>query len=451
MLFNDFKDRLFEIAEKQGFESYELYYVTSEDFNVQMFKGEIDKYSVNNTIGISFRGLYKGQMGYAYTEIMDEEAIDLLIRKAKENASVIEKEEHEEIFEGAEHYVNVGGYCEKIAKLHAGDKIELARQLEKATYAADKRVESTQACGIATHETNKRITNSKGMDRSFTSNIIYGFVGAVVKDENNTNSGNEIGITRNFDDLNIKKIAQDAVREGLSLFNAESIKSGKYKVMFTNKASAELLKTFRGIFSGESAVKGLTLLKDKVGEIVASENITIYDNPLLENGICNIPFDDEGYMTSNKKVVDKGRLNTLLHNRATAKKFNIESTGNASRASYSSPLAVSASNMYFQAGSKNYDEMIKILQNGVVISKMQGMHSGANSTTGDFSLSAKGFLIENGVLIKPVEQITISGNYFELLKNIEEVGCDLRFSYIGSTSSYGSPSIIVKELSIAGK
>lgn len=73
------------------------------------------------------------------------------------------------------------------------------------------------------------------------------------------------------------------------------------------------------------------------------------------------------------------------YNRSTAKKFNVDSTGNASRVSYSSPLSVSASNMYIEKGNKEYNEMLVTLGNGIVISEMQGMHSGANAVTDDFS------------------------------------------------------------------
>ena len=143
---------MFERAAQEGFKNYELYFVTNEDFSIQMFKKEIDKYSVNDTIGISFRGLYNGQMGYAYTEVIDEEAIELLIRNAKENAIVIEKEDNEEIYEGGENYPEINGYNEEISKLKAADKIQLARKLEKAIYNADERVKSTQYCSIASSE-----------------------------------------------------------------------------------------------------------------------------------------------------------------------------------------------------------------------------------------------------------------------------------------------------------
>ena len=103
--------------------------------------------------------------------------------------------------------------------------------------------------------------------------------------------------------------------------------------------------------------------------------------------------------------------------------------------------------MYIEPGINSLEEMTKKIDKGLIITDFAGLHSGANSITGDFSLAAKGFYIENGVKTKAVEQITVAGNFFTLLKDVEEIGRDLKFPM----SSVGSPSILVKELSIAGE
>ena len=103
--------------------------------------------------------------------------------------------------------------------------------------------------------------------------------------------------------------------------------------------------------------------------------------------------------------------------------------------------------MYIEPGIDSLEEMIKKIDKGLIITDFAGLHSGANSITGDFSLAAKGLYIENGIKSKPVEQITVAGNFFTLLNDIEEIGSDLKFPM----SSVGSPSVLVKELSIAGE
>ncbi|MGL5478377.1 MAG: metallopeptidase TldD-related protein, partial [Clostridium sp.] len=124
-----------------------------------------------------------------------------------------------------------------------------------------------------------------------------------------------------------------------------------------------------------------------------------------------------------------------------------KSTGSGFKSSYASPVSVGPSNLYIEKGEKTLDEAIKEVNNGLLVTEFSGLHSGANSITGEFSLAARGFKITDGKIDHPVEQITVAGNFFTLLKDIEEVCDDIKFPM----SSFGSPSVVVKELSIAGK
>ena len=150
-----------------------------------------------------------------------------------------------------------------------------------------------------------------------------------------------------------------------------------------------------------------------------------------------------------KAVIEGGRLNTLLHNLKTARKQGVETTANAARESYASGVGVAPTNFYFAPSDTGFDDMLEQTGDGLLITDLQGMHAGANPITGDFSLAAKGFRIEGGRLTAPVNQITVAGNYYELLADIEAVGGDLDFRSPG-TSCFGSPSLLVKGLSVAG-
>ena len=139
-----------------------------------------------------------------------------------------------------------------------------------------------------------------------------------------------------------------------------------------------------------------------------------------------------------------------MHNLKTSGKDGVESTGNASRGSYKSSIGISPSNLYVEKGDKDLDEMIREMDNGILIIDLQGLHSGLNSLSGDFSLSCYGYMIEGGKKARPVNQITVSGNFFDMINKIEEIGSDLRFG-LPSDAYIGSPSIKIESLSIAGK
>ena len=254
-------------------------------------------------------------------------------------------------------------------------------------------------------------------------------------------------IAKSLDEVDTFKIAKMGVDEALSKIGGASIPSGNYKVIINSDAMVSIISTFAGVFSGDSVQKGLSLLKGKEGKVIASSIVNLVDDPHLKDGLASVGFDDEGVATTKTYLIKNGKLESLLHNLKTANKAGIKSTGNGFKSSYASAISVSPTNMYIEPGVSSLEDMSKKIDKGLIITDFAGLHSGANSITGDFSLAAKGFYVENGIKSKPVEQITVAGNFFTLLSDIEEIGNDLKFPM----SSVGSPSILVKELSIAGE
>lgn len=442
-----FVDSLFKKASEAGFSEYEVYYVDRESLGISVYKEEVEKYNLNNSAGLSFRGKLGDRIGYSYTEILDEDAIDMLVKKAKENVSAIENNDIQFIYEGDKEYKKISTYYEALENLAPDKLINIAINMEKEAKKYCDKVESFSGCAISYSSGKYGIINSKGLNLKNKSNLLTAYVVPIVKDGENMYDGCGYVVAKSLDEIDPAKIAKMGVDEALSKIGATSIPAGNYKVIINNEAMVSLLSTFAGIFSGDAVQKGLSLLKGKEGEIIASDIVNLVDDPHLKDGLASVAFDDEGVATVKTYLIQDGKLNTLLHNLKTANKAGVKSTGNGFKASYASPISVSQTNFYIEPGVNSLEEMTKKIDKGLIITDLAGLHSGANSITGDFSLAAKGFYIENGVKTHPVEQITVAGNFFTLLTDIEEVGNDLKFPM----SSVGSPSIMIKELSIAGE
>ena len=442
-----FVDSLFKKASEAGFSEYEVYYVDRESLGISVYKEEVEKYNLNNSAGLSFRGKLGDRIGYSYTEILDEDAIDMLVKKAKENVSAIENNDIQFIYEGDKEYKKISTYYEALENLAPDKLINIAINMEKEAKKYCDKVESFSGCAISYSSGKYGIINSKGLNLKNKSNLLTAYVVPIVKDGENMYDGCGYVVAKSLDEIDPAKIAKMGVDEALSKIGATSIPAGNYKVIINNEAMVSLLSTFAGIFSGDAVQKGLSLLKGKEGEIIASDIVNLVDDPHLKDGLASVAFDDEGVATVKTYLIQDGKLNTLLHNLKTANKAGVKSTGNGFKASYASPISVSPTNFYIEPGVNSLEEMTKKIDKGLIITDLTGLHSGANSITGDFSLAAKGFYIENGVKTHPVEQITVAGNFFTLLTDIEEVGNDLKFPM----SSVGSPSIMIKELSIAGE
>lgn len=447
MELNIFINKLFQEAKNNEFDEYEVYYVDRESLSINVYNEEVEKYNLTTSYGLSFRGKINGKIGYSYTEILDEYAIEMLVKNAKESALTIENEDIQFIYEGDKEYSAVNTYYNTLENIPADKLIDLALNMEKEAKTLDNRVVSFGGCGIGYNKAKYGIINSKGLNLENKSNLLSAYVVPIIKNQEDMHDGMGYIIATSLDEVNPKLLAQDGVNEALSRIGGKSIPSGKYNTIINNEAMVSLLSIFAGVFSGDAAQKGLSLLKGKEGEIIANKKVTLLDNPHLENGLASVPFDDEGVATKKKDIIHEGKLITLLHNLKTAHKGNTKSTGNGFKNSYASPVGVSPTNLYLQKGEKSFDNLLKEIGEGLLITEFAGLHSGANSITGDFSLAAKGFYIKEGKKEYPVEQITVAGNFFDLLKNIEEIGNDLKFPM----SSVGSPSVKVNGLSIAGK
>ncbi len=447
---SDLIQKIFESGKNAGMTDMEAHISSGRNLSLKVFNKEIDKYSVSESEGLSFRGLYKGKMGYSYTEKVDETSIDIIIKEAVENAEIIDSDDEEYIFEGSNKYEEVNNYYPALEKVNETQKIEFTKKLEEEALKLDSRVAAVQECAYGDGYGETIMKNTKGLELQDKNNVAFAYIYVLVREGEDSKSGFSYKVTNDFESFNAAEMAEEAVNEALSLLGAKSIKSGEYKVILRNNTAADLLESFAGIFSAEKVQKDLSLLKGKINEEIACNKLTIIDDPFMKEGMASNSFDGEGVACKYKRIIDKGILKTYLHNLKTAKKDGVESTGNASKSSYKASVGVFPTNMYIEKGDKTLDEMISTIDKGILIVDLQGLHAGLNSVSGDFSLAASGYEIENGKIKRPINQITVAGNFFEVIKNIEEIGNDLKFG-LPSNAYIGSPSLKIKSLSIAGE
>lgn len=449
MNYQEFKQAVIHYAAANNIKDYELYYTKSDETSVEIFQTEVKGFNSSNSLGVCFRCIVNGQTGYASTENMTEEEAESIVLRAIENALVLESDAPSFIHTQGDTYLT----CEKeeAPAPTAAELVDFALDLQKEIYAQDERViDGTQAvAGFGSFE--KAIFNSNGLDLSDNGSFDYTYAMAIVTDGNEMYNGMEVksGKMADFDKT---EVAKEAVKDAVSTIGYTSIESGEYTVVFSNKVMASLLGVYSSIFSAEAAQKGLSLLKDKEGEIIASDIVTLTDDPMYKDSLVKASFDDEGAATYAKNVIENGKFTTFLHNLATAAKAGVKTTGNGYKGSYASPVGINHYNFYINPVKGSLEDLFAEAGNGIYITEVEGMHAGADSISGDFSLSSGGFRIEDGKKTTPVKGITISGNFLQLLKDISSVGEDLKFNpFALSAHRCGSPSVLVKGINIAGK
>lgn len=442
-------EKLFELAKKKNIESLEIYVYDKEEIEISLFHGEIDTYNVSSLKTISARGIYKGQMGYASSEKfgagMEKHLVDSIIK----NAFIISAKEESVIYPGDEFYAEIHNDGDDLSKIPMSDKIAKLKELEKRCKELDSRITEVGGCEYNEVNTTSTIINSLGLNLSRKNGYFVAYVSPIARQENgDARDGRAIAISNHYKDFDVEKLAKNAVTDALSKIGAAPIESGKYKVVLQNKMMANLLGVIIGSTFAERVQKGQSMFATKLNQPVANALVSVVEDPLLKGGLESTSFDDEGVATYKKNIIEKGVLKTFLYNLKTAKKAGVKSTGNGYKPGATAAVGTGYVNAYLEPGETSFEDMLKQVGNGLLITELQGMHSGLDSISGNFSLQAKGFVIRNGEKAEPVSLITVAGNLFSMLNEIECVGNDLDYNF---NPSIKAPSVIVKELVVAGK
>lgn len=449
MNYQDFKNSIIAFAEKKGLKEYELYYTEEQSISAGALMHEINEFSTTTAAGACFRCIFEGKMGYASTELFTEEEAERVVDAAVDNAIAIESEDMVFIHEAGDTYQ----WPEQV-KTTEPDAAQLTRtalDLLEKIYQKDTRVVDGSQSGVGFCNLRVALYNSKGLDLDYRYDYSQMLAAAVVKEGEKMYSAYTVK-DGDFAQFNLEETAGQVVIKAVENIGEDSVPSGVYQVALSKGVMASLLSTYFEVFSAEQAQRGLSLLADREGTKVASDMVTIWDDPFCAETMMHMPFDGEGVATSGKKVIENGTLNTLLHNLATAHKAGIKSTGNGRKAGYASPVSVLPYNFYVAKGKDgNKEAIFEKIQEGIYVTELNGLHAGANPVTGDFSLAAEGFLVTGGRKAQAVKNFTVSGNFFTLLQNIVMVGDDLEFDSANGGCCFGSPTVVVKDISVAGK
>lgn len=445
MDFNAIKDAVAESAKKAGINEYELYYVQDAGVSAETLKHEISNFSSSVSGGVCFRCIVDGKMGYAASELMELDEIEALVSRAADNAKYIESDEEGIIFAGSEKYGKINAPEPKI--LDSSELKAMALDIEKELYEASDKVIDGSSAGVGSSEMWIRIFNSYGLDLENHVGRNYAMAYGVVNVNGEVRNDFDVKVGSTKEDF--EGMAKKAVESALEQIGAGNAETGVYNVVINKSQMASLLSAYSSIFSAKSAQNGMSLLVGKEGEKIASDCVTITDDPFREGYALQTHFDAEGVATYRKNVVENGVFKTFLHNLSTAKKAGVETTGNASKAGYSGSVAVSPYCFCIEGSELTEEQLFEKADNGIYVTGVKGLHAGINSVTGDYSIECSGFKIENGKKGRPIKSFTIAGNFFELLKNIDAVANEVKIG-LGGFTAFGAPSVLVHGISVAG-
>lgn len=432
----------------------ELYLLRERSLHIKVFEGKVDSFDVADYQGLGLRVIREGRCGTSYTERLDHEAIEEAIRRAIENGSISPADPHQEL-EGADPSLAqlppLELMDEDIERQGEEKKIDLVLALEQAARDFDPQIVNVPYASYHELFREVRLMNSRGREGGYARGGAGLALEAMARAGDEIKSSYQSQYALHFRDLDASGLARKAAEEGIRRLGAAEMSSGSYPVVLLNEVAWSLLATFSGIFSARNVQKGLSLLAGRRGEAVACPEITLCDDALLAGGYASRPFDDEGTPSRQFELIRQGRLNGYLYNGYTARKDGVVSTGHAARGSVKSAVEIAPSNLYLVPGEKNLEELLSAAGSGVLIVDVEGLHSGASPISGDFSLGAQGYWFDAGGGWRPVHNFTVAGNFYQLLKEIVEIGRDLEFSPPMGGTAVGCPSLLVSRMALSGK
>jgi len=447
MNFDSVKDRLIAEADRAGLSEYEVYFMESKGLSAETLKDEISSFSSGVGGGVSFRCVVDGRMGNAATELLCEDEMRALVERAVANAKYIENDDKAILFGGSERYEEIE--LPKIASVSAAELKETALAMQRETYGACEFVTDGTQSGVFSEEIRMELLNSHGLSLSHRVAMNGAYVQAVIQKGGEAQEGFEFALSPSESER--AELSRRALESALSKVGAVEIPSGKYDVILCGKQMRSLLSACSSVFSAKQAQLGLSLLKGKEGEAIASDKVTLVDDPMRKECPMQTPFDGEGVATYRKNVIEKGRLNTLLYDLATADRAGVKTTGNGQRVSYSDPVSIRPYSFYFEAGEQTEDELKATMGDGLYVTELKGLHAGCNAVTGDFSLESAGYMVRGGKICEAVKSFTIAGNFFELLRSVEALGDTVHFGIPSGFTVYGSPDVLIRQMSVAGQ
>jgi PmbA protein len=236
-------------------------------------------------------------------------------------------------------------------------------------------------------------------------------------------------------------IGKEAGERTLARIGATKLESCTAPVIFEYRMAARLIGFLLGAISGAAVARGVSFLRDKLGQRIFAKGITISDNPLQQGGWSSHPFDGEGLPVAARNLVEDGVLTTWLLNCATARQLGLKSTGHASLNPGGAP-GVGSSNVLLHPGNKNLAGLMAEAGNGLMV--IETLSPSFNANTGDYSVGVSGLWFENGKIVRPVNEITVAGNMLDMFATLIP-GNDNQ-----GRSSLDCPSLLIPSMTIAG-
>ncbi|MCE9622761.1 MAG: TldD/PmbA family protein [Actinomycetia bacterium] len=434
------------VARAKPGEQIEAFVSRDLETDVRIYEGEVEHFVSAQSEGIGIRIIRDGCTGFAYAGTLDPSAIADVLAEARDNVAFGTRDEWAGLAEpdGVD-VVAQELWNETLASFPTDRKIEFAKELERQTLAMDSRVrvDDSTYSDVAVE---LAVATNTGIRRSGRENGCYVAVSTLATEGDETQSGFGFSVGRSPDEFDVAKAAREASDRATRLLGATKPPSRRVTVVFDPYVTAMFLGVISSTLNGEAVAKGRSLFKDRMGDQVANPLVTLIDDPTNSLAYTATDLDGEGLAARRNSLIDAGVLKSFVHNSYSARRAATRSTGNAVRGGFKGTPGVGCLALQLQPGSRDQAAMIADIDDGVLVQSVQGLHSGVNPISGDFSVGASGLMITNGAVGAPIREFTIASTLQRMLLDVAEIGNDVDWLPM----SAAGVTIAIRDVTLSG-
>ena len=430
-------------------EQLEVFTSRGEATTVRVHGGEVESLTSSATAGVGVRVVVDHRQGFAWTGSLDDELVRDALREARDNAAFAEPADWNGLAEPdgvPAPAVDHDDLDRPALRAFATDaKVERALDLEAAVRAGDRRIKGVRTSTWSDSHGERAIVTSTGLEAWGRSGSCSMSVLALATDGTETRTGAGADTGREPGELDLERIAAEAVTQSTRLLGATSIPSERCTVVFEPQVTASFIGIIGSLLSGESVLKGRSLFAGRIGEQVGAADFTLVDDPNDPEGIGGLAHDGEGLASRRNVVIDAGSLRSFFWDAATGRRSGNPSTGSAVRSGYRSGPAPGARSLSLCPGTGGADDVLAGVGEGFLVQSLKGLNSGVNRVSGDFSVGAEGLRIRGGELAEPVAGVTIASTLPRMLLSVARIGADTR-----RFGSVRCGSLVIGDLALGG-
>ncbi len=435
-------------AMKAGATGAEVVVREGSEFSTLVRRGQVETLKESGSRAMGLRAFLGQRAASTYSSDFSLEGIERLVKGALDLAHVTS----EDPYAGLPDPSLLGSlpgdlklYYEDVYSLPPEQRIDWARRAEAAALSADPRIKNSDGGSFDAATGCKVLANSLGFVGEYQRSSCSVSAIPIAQDEKGAMQRDYwYSSARTLTKLESpESVGRKAAERTVRRLGARKIASTRVPLVFDSENARSLLDNIFDAVNGDAIYRQSSFLEGKLGQKIASENVTIVDDGTIPGGFGTSPFDGEGVPSRRTVVIEKGILKSYLLNTYTAKKLGLQTTGNAARGLAGNP-GIGYNNFFLQKGARTAEQIISDIKQGLYVIDLLGF--GVNLVTGDYSRGVTGIWIENGELTYPVEEITVAGNLKQMLNNISEIGSDLEFR-----SALACPTLRIDGMTIAGE